>query len=137
MAFIRVYSAEVSIPAPKARVYRAELLSAGQATLGPSLLGVEPGVTVTLTASATGTVASWAFTQTAGPAVTLVPSGASVSFVAPPTSTTQTVTVSAVATLTSGSVTAAGTADVEVLFATEYVNSGTAWVPAVLQTMVP
>jgi hypothetical protein len=131
-AKLRVYRGELTTTgiAPHIQVYRAELACLGQASLGADLIGVEPWTTVTLTATAPDTPTSWTFTQTSGPAVTLVPSGNTVSFEAPPALITRSVAISVVANYSGGAVSGQGTVNVEILHATEFVNTATGWVPA-------
>lgn len=84
-------------------------------TVAASTTTPAPGQTVTLTATGTdsdGTIASYQWTQTAGPAVTLTGSGATRSFVAPyrrPTDGPATLTFSVTATDNAGATSTAAT----------------------------
>lgn len=66
--------------------------------LGPART-VNSQDSVTVTASITGTVSAWAWSQTAGPTVTLSGSGASRSFTAPATMDGAAITLQAIATI--------------------------------------
>jgi hypothetical protein len=136
-AAVRIYRAELAAGGTQAhaRVYRAEVQVTGSATFGPDLYGIEPWTTVTVAATAPGTPTSWVFSQVSGPAVTLIPSGNTVSFQTPGGSTTQTIVLQAVANYSNGSIPAADNTSIEVLYATEYINTSTGWVPARFQTM--
>lgn len=136
-ATVRLYRAEVATTGiqAKARIYRAEVVVTGSATFGPDLYGIEPWTTLTVSATAPGTPTSWTFSQVSGPAVTLVPSGNSVTFQTPGSQTTQTIVLQAVANYAGGSPSASDNTSVEVLYATEYVNTSAGWVPARFQTM--
>lgn len=95
--------------------------------------GVEPGSTVTLTATASdpdGTVSSITFTQTAGPTVTLAGTGSTRQFKAPPTDAGTTVKFTTKATDNSGAQTTSNEVSVAVLEASNYVltDAGT-WQP--------
>ena len=137
-AKIRVYRGELTTDglAPHIQVYRVELAAVGAASLGDDLIGVEPFTTVTLTATAPDTALSWTFAQISGPTVTLVPSGNTVSFVAPAGMVTTSVAISVVANY-AGGVSGMGSVNVEILHATEFVNTSTGWVPARFQSFDP
>ncbi len=136
-ALISRAQAAAGVSAP-ALISRAEAATVGPASLGADQLGVEPWTTVTLTATASsGLPTSWAFTQLSGPAVTLTPSGNTVSFVTPASATTEIVSIQAVGTYADGSKTGAASVDIEVLFATEYMNLGGVWVPVQMLTFAP
>lgn len=141
-ARIRVYRAEATVVANEAgsgriRVFRAELTTLGPASLGNDLKGIEPWATVTLTATATGSPVSWEFRQVSGPAVTLVPAGNKVSFTAPATLQTRSVSIGATAVYSGGAKGGEAAVNIEVLHATEYINSPTGFVPVELQTFAP
>lgn len=80
------------------------------ASAGPDQFDIEPLSTVTLTATANTAVTTWAWTQTAGPAVTLSGTGATRTFTAPATQAGTTLTFSVTADASP-----ADTVDVEVL----------------------
>jgi|GEM_PF-6064289 len=119
------------------QVYRAELVAGGSASLGVDIVGQEPWTLVSLTATAPGTPTSWTYGQLSGTAVTLTAVGSAVSFIAPPSIQTDTITLTVVANYADGSMSGMGTIAIEVLFATEYVNILDAWVPCRVQTFDP
>jgi hypothetical protein len=88
---------------------------------------------VSLTASAPDTPTSWTFHQVSGPTVTLVPLDNTVSFVAPPSKTTQTVVLSVTANYTGGATRTSPNTSVEILYATEYINIRGVWSPCRIQ----
>lgn len=115
MAKLRVYRAELAQqPGSRLRIHGVSLdqVAASVPDLGASQ-AVESLSTVNLTATVSGSPSAWAWTQTAGPAVTLSGSGASRSFTAPATVDGVLITIQAVATI-SGVDTPPGTVDISV-----------------------
>lgn len=93
---------------------------------------VEPNATVTLAgmgSDSDGTIASYAWTQTGGPAVTLTGTGANRTFTAPSVSGGTMLTFSLTVTDNSGATSPADTMTVTVLTPTEFYASGGIWVP--------
>lgn len=103
------------------------------ANAGPDQSNVEPYTTVTLSGAASadpdGTVASYVWSQTAGPAVTLSGSGASRTFTAPGTLAGVSLTFQLTVTDNSGA-TGTDTVQVAVLPAAERIMIGGTWQPA-------
>lgn len=108
--------------------------AAPTANAGPDQAGVEPWSTVTLPGSGTdpnGTIASYRWTQTAGPAVTLSSATAqNPTFTAPAAATDQALVFSLTVTDNGGATSPADTVSVAVLAATEfYANTAGVWTP--------
>lgn len=112
--------------------------SAPIANAGPDQTTAEPWSTVTLTGAAStdsdGTVASYAWTQTAGPAVTLSGTGATRTFKAPPFIDLTQLTFSLVVTDNTGLLSTPDTVNVIVLPATEFKRVAGAWVPVLIRS---
>lgn len=117
----------VSIPATATNI-------APTANAGPDQTGVEPWSTVTLDGSGSsdpdGSIASYAWSQTAGPAVTLSGTGATRTFAAPGTLAGATLTFSLTVTDNAGATSTADTVTVTVLPAPAAVAVGGVLVPA-------
>ena len=115
----------------------AVLIQAAQATAtagpvadaGPDQTGIEPWTTVTLTGAASTGAASYAWSQAAGPAVTLAGTGATRTFTAPPSQAGSSFLFSLTVTDGSGVTSTADTVAVTVLPATEFKRVGGAWQP--------
>lgn len=125
-------------PSPAAKVIVAAVVastqSVGAARLfvdaGPDQSGVEPGVSVTLKGSvAGGTATSYDWSQAAGTPVTLSGSGVTRTFVAPATTSDDSMLFAFTATDSGGTTSTPDTVTVTVLAATECIRSGGAWVP--------
>ncbi len=89
-----------AVTARKLRVFAASGSGTTALTVAPltDLSGVEPESTVSITATMQlGTATSWAWRQISGPAVSLVGSGATVTFVAPSSVTVATVVLGVIA----------------------------------------
>lgn len=95
--------------------------------LGPAR-SVNSQDTVTVTASITGTVSAWAWSQTAGPTVTLTGSGNTRSFTAPATVDGTAITLQAIATI-SGVDSPAGSVTIACRAHQWWVKRSTGWEP--------
>lgn len=102
------------------------------ANAGPDQYAVEPWSTVTLTGAAStddGTITTYAWSQTAGPAVALSGTGATRTFTAPPSMDGSTQTFSLTVTDNTGLISTPDTVVVTVLPATEFMRKNGVWVP--------
>lgn len=112
--------------------------AAPTANAGPDQSNVEPWATVLLDGSASsdsdGTIASYAWTQTAGTTVTLTGSGATRTYIAPGTIAGETETFSLTVTDNGGATSTADTVNIAVLPVTERAVIGGVEVPMQVRT---
>ena len=108
---------------------KATAAAAPTANAGPDQTGVEPWATVTLTGAASVGATSYAWSQAAGPAVTVTGSGATRTFTATPSQAGSSFLFSLTVTDGSGVASAADTVAVTVLPTTEFTRVGGAWQP--------
>ena len=134
---VLVQSVKATVAAPTGNAVLVQSLKSAisggppTANAGPDQ-SVEPWATVTLTGAAStavGTVTGYAWTQTSGPAVTLVGTGSTRTFTAPASAAGATLVFSLVVTDNTGLVSTADTVTVTALPATEFYATAGAWVP--------
>ena len=134
---VLVQSVNAAAAPPTGNAVLVQTLKAGisggapTANAGPDQ-SVEPWVTVTLTGAAStavGSVTGYAWTQTSGPAVTLVGTGATRLFTAPAAEAGATLVFSLIVTDNTGLTSAADSVSVTALPVTEFYATAGGWLP--------